>query len=99
VPPTPANTLKARLLHWQEIALCLVRKWWRPIVCVSMGGSLLVNGIILPLWTKTYPDLLGLAAVCGALTPFAWLRTKEKVEGVATSPVANQPQSDIEAWT
>lgn len=67
-----------------DIGLCLVRKWWRPLVCVGMGGALIVNGIVIPLLTRISADLTGLAALCAALTPFAWLRTVEKREGVAS---------------
>lgn len=77
----------ARLAVLSEIALCAVRKWWRPLVCMSMGLSLLVNGVILPLITLTFPDLTGLAAVCVALSPFAWLRTQEKFKGATEGPL------------
>lgn len=66
----------------ERSALAFVRRWWRPGVCLSMAASLAVNGTILPLMTRTYPDLLGLAALAAALAPFAWLRTSEKVKGV-----------------
>lgn len=70
-----------------EIALCAVRKWWRPIVCISMGLSLLVNGVALPLILRQFPDLTGLAALCVALAPFAWLRTHEKIKGAVETPL------------
>jgi len=95
------SSLKRGLTGAIDAAVCVVGKSWRPLICISMGGVLLVNGIVLPLWTRTYPDLMGLAAVCGALAPFAWLRTKEKVEGVAAGFVASpiQPTSNMDAWT
>lgn len=67
----------------EQGALALVRRWWRPIVCLSMGGSLFVNGCVLPLLTKTYPDLTGLAALAVSLAPFAWLRSADKAKGAA----------------
>ncbi|WP_293460823.1 hypothetical protein [Phenylobacterium sp.] len=48
-----------------------------------MGGSLFVNGVVLPLVTKTYPDLTGLAALAVSLAPFAWLRSADKAKGTA----------------
>lgn len=78
------GSLLTRIKRAQEVALCVVRKWWRPLVCVGMGGSLIANGIILPLITHTAADLTGLAALCGSLAPFAWLRTVEKKAGVST---------------
>lgn len=75
--------LSALLLRYQEVALCFVRKWWRPAVCVGIAGSLITNGMILPLITKTIPDLTGLAAVIAAASPFAMIRGFEKKWGVS----------------
>lgn len=79
--------IPAKLAIISEIALCAVRKWWRPLVCISMGLALLVNGVVIPLITRTVPDLTGLAALCVALSPFAWLRTKEKIKGATEGPL------------
>jgi len=79
--------IPAKLAILSEIALCAVRKWWRPLVCISMGLSLLVNGVLLPVVTRTFPDLTGLAALCVALAPFAWLRTHEKIKGASEGPL------------
>lgn len=85
------KSLKSRFLDLQEMALCLVRKWWRPLVCLGIGGSLIVNGMVIPLLTRTVPDLVGLAALVTAAAPFAWLRTHEKVKGVTQAGVAADP--------
>lgn len=74
-------TVAARLMAIQDVALCLVRKWWRPAVCIGIGGSLVVNGVVLPLVTHHQPDLTGLAAVIAAASPFAVARTVEKLQG------------------
>ncbi len=74
---------KKGLLAAQDVGLCLVRKWWRPFVQIGIGGSLLVNGIVLPLATSTVPDLTGLAAVIAAASPFAIMRGFEKKWGAA----------------
>ena len=66
-----------------EIGLCAVRRWWRPIVCISIGGSVLLNGVILPAVKGDWPDLIGLAALITAAAPFAWIRMNEKIKGVA----------------
>ena len=76
--------LMARVTWLSDLALCFIRKFWRPLVCISMGLTLLVNGVVIPLVKMTVPDLIGLAAVVAAMTPFAWLRTHEKVRGVDT---------------
>lgn len=67
---------------WFEgAALCAFRKWWRPATCVIAAGTVFVNGIYLPLKTHTAADLVGLAAVLGALAPFAIARTAELIKG------------------
>lgn len=77
-----------------DLALCFVRKWWRPLICLGISAVLLitsailvVSGIYLPLktgtaveWTGFAQTLAAMAALIGSVTPFAWLRTKEKIE-------------------
>jgi len=74
--------MKSKLMAAQEVALCLVRKWWRPIICIGLGGALITNGIFIPLMKGQGADLVGLAALVTSVTPFAWLRTTEKIKGV-----------------
>jgi hypothetical protein len=75
-------TFLAKLSAAQDVALCLVRKWWRPTICFGIGGSLVVNGIVLPLLTYTSPNLAGLAALVGAAATYAVARSFEKKWGV-----------------
>lgn len=82
-------SLTRRLMAIQEVALCLVRKWWRPAICVGIGGSVVVNGVVVPLITHQSPDLTGLAAVIAAASPFAIARSYEKVRGVADTAPAD----------
>ena len=74
-----------------DLALCAVRKWWRPLVCLSIGGSVLLNGVILPALKGDWPDLIGLAALITAAAPFAWIRMNEKINGVPDSPAKAAP--------
>lgn len=76
-------TLRARLMAIQNIALCIIRRWWRPLVQLGIGGSVVVNGVVLPLITRQWPDLTGLAALVVAASPFAAIRAWEKVKGTA----------------
>lgn len=46
--------LKARLLAIQDVLLCLVRKWWRPLICIGFLASVWVNLVIIP-WLKREP--------------------------------------------
>lgn len=77
--------MKAAVLAFQGAALCAVRKWWRPLVQLGIGGSLIVNGVAVPLITRTYPDLGGLAACIVAAAPFAAIRAWEKAKGTTVN--------------
>lgn len=77
--------MKDWLLKAQGVALCVVRKWWRPMVQLGIGGSLIVNGVALPLITRTFPDLTGLAACIVAAAPFAAIRAWEKAKGTTAN--------------
>lgn len=76
-------TIKATLLHWQDMALCLVRKWWRPVTQIGIAGGALVNLVIIPLITRTVPDLAAAAAYVAAATAAFGVRAWEKHKGVA----------------
>lgn len=77
--------MKAWFLRLQDAALCFVRKWWRPLVQLGIGGSLLTNGVAVPLITRSYPDLTGLAACIVAAAPFAAIRAWEKAKGTTAN--------------
>ena len=70
-PPTWASTST-------DAVVCLIRKLWRPLVQLGIGGSILVHGVVLPILTRTSPDLTGLAALVAAASPFAVMRSLEK---------------------
>jgi len=74
--------MKAALLRWQEMALCLVRKWWRPITCIGIAGGMIVNAIIIPLVKWEVPDMAALAAYVAAATAAFGVRAWEKYKGV-----------------
>lgn len=77
--------MKSAILAAQAAALCAVRKWWRPLVQLGIGGSLIVNGVAVPLMTRSYPDLAGLAACIVAAAPFAAIRAWEKAKGTTVN--------------
>jgi len=66
-----------------DIVLCLIRKWWRPITCIGIAGSVMVHGIILPLMIKQSPDLTGLAALITAASAAFAVREWGKIKGTA----------------
>lgn len=73
--------VKAWAARAQQVALNLFRTWWRPLACVNAAATLFVNGIYLPLVKGQPADLTGLAAMLGAMAPFAIARTAELIKG------------------
>ena len=69
------------ILRAQEAALCLIRKWWRPLTCLGIAGSMMVHGVVLPLMTRTSPDLAGLAALVTACAAAFAVREWGKIKG------------------
>ena len=57
-----------RLLRAQEMALCLVRKWWRPCTCIGIAGGAIVNLIVIPLMKREVPNMAEAAAYVTAAT-------------------------------
>ena len=59
--------------------LGLIRRWWRPITCVWIAGTMAVHGVILPMQGKE-TDLTGLSllvtATAGAFAVREWGKTK-----------------------
>lgn len=72
-----------RLMRLQEVALCIVRKWWRPITCAGIAGSVITNGIIIPLHKGESTDLAGLGVLITAATAAFAVREWGKSKGTA----------------
>ena len=73
--------MKARLLAIQEMALCLVRKWWRPVTCIGIAGGALVNLVIIPLAKWEVPNMAEAAAYVAAATAAFAVREVGKAWG------------------
>ena len=72
-------SLEARLLN-------RIRRWWRPITCVGIAATMVVHGIILPMWMLIYrnempTDLMGLAALVTATAGAFAVREWGKIKG------------------
>lgn len=74
-------SLKARLLSGQEIALCFVRNWWRPVTCIGIAGGSLVNLVIIPLVKWEVPNMAEAAAYVAAATAAFAVREWGKING------------------
>ena len=74
-------TIRARVLHAQETALCFVRKWWRPLTCIGIAGGAIVNLIVIPLAKWEVPDMTAAAAYVTAATAAFAVREWGKIKG------------------
>ncbi len=78
--------MKAAFLRWQEAALCLCRKWWRPITQLGIAFTLIVNGVAIPIATWTVPNMAEMAAYVAAATAAFGVRAWEKHKSADTEP-------------
>lgn len=76
-------TLSTHCKKASDVALSVVREWWRPISCIGIAGSLLVNGIYIPIITGQAVDLLSLSALVTAVTAAFAVREWGKLKGTA----------------
>ena len=76
-------TFKERILAAEKVALCVIRKWWRPITCIWIAGTMAVHGVILPLM-GTPTDLTGLSLLVTAIAGAFAVREWGKIKGVSS---------------
>lgn len=74
-------TLKQRLLGIQEVALCLCRKWWRPLLLLNVAAATFVNLVYLPVIHGKPADLAQAAAWIAACGALSWVREWGKSKG------------------
>lgn len=75
-------------MAWDTKALNFARIWWRPIFSFIAVGTILVNGIIIPLITHSLPDLTGLSTLIGAVATLYVARTYEITKGRVDPPTS-----------
>lgn len=84
------NWLLAKLNRAMDIALCAIRKWWRPLTCLWIAGTMAVHGVILPVLVfarsgQLATDLTGLSllvtATAGAFAVREWGKIKGSAAG------------------
>lgn len=61
--------------------LRIIRRWWRPVSCVWIAGTIAVHGVILPLMGKE-TDLTGLSLLVTATAGAFAVREFGKIKGV-----------------
>lgn len=55
------------LTKFSNAALGIIKKWWRPILCICMAAAVYVHGVYLPMKTQTPADLTSLVGVVTAI--------------------------------
>ena len=80
--------MKDKLLAFERMALCIIRKWWRPVTCIWISLTMLVNGVFLPMarWWQTgeaNTDLMALAALVTAIAGAFAVREWGKIKGAS----------------
>lgn len=60
--------------------LGIIRRWWRPVTCVWIAGTIAIHGVILPL-IGTTTDLTGLSLLVTATAGAFAVREWGKVQG------------------
>jgi hypothetical protein len=76
-------SIKIRFMEIQDMALCLVSKWWRPVSCIGIAGGAVINLVIIPLRTWTPINMVEAAAYVAATTAAFGIRSWEKRHGIA----------------
>ena len=73
--------LKARFIAAQELALCVIRKWWRPLICAEFAVTVGVNMIYLPLKLGKTVEFAPAAAFVTAIVAAFAVREAGKIWG------------------
>jgi len=81
-------TFKQHLFAFEKAALCIIRKWWRPVTCVWLSLTMAAHGFVLPMYAllahgDTMTDLSGLSMLVTAIAAAFAVRTYEKTKGLA----------------
>lgn len=79
-------SLKQRLLDFEAVALCVIRKWWRPVTCIWIAGTMAVHGVVAPLYMlfskgEAPSDMTGLSLLVTAIAAAFAVREWGKIKG------------------
>ena len=76
-----------RLLAIEAAALCIIRKWWRPVTCIWISLAMAMHGFVIPLVRLIQgkdidTDLASLAALVSAVAAAFAVREWGKVKAM-----------------
>jgi hypothetical protein len=79
-------SFRQRLLDFEAVALCVVRKWWRPVTCLWIAGTMAVHGVVAPLYMlivkgEAPHDMTGLSLLVTAVAAAFAVREWGKIKG------------------
>ena len=63
--------------------LCFVRKWWRPVTCIGIAGTVIINGIYIPIVSGIATSPMEMAALITSATAAFAVREWGKIKGTA----------------
>lgn len=83
-------SLKTKVLAFEKMALCVMRKWWRPLTCVWIAATMAAHGVFIPLYMliaygQMPTDLTGLSLLVTATAGAFAVREWGKVRGVTNN--------------
>ena len=78
------------LAKTNDVVLCVVNRWWRPIGYATIIGAMAANTILIPFLTKTGVSLHELGGLMLCFAPLAGLRTYEKMKD-PNDPLGQDP--------
>lgn len=73
--------IKTVFRSFERETLRIIRRWWRPVSCIWIAGTIAVHGVILPLMGKE-TDLTGLSLLVTATAGAFAVREFGKIKGV-----------------
>ena len=81
-------SFKDRLLAFEKTALCVIRKWWRPVTCLWIAATMAIHGVVIPLYMllrfgQSPTDLTGLSLLVTAIAGAFAVREWAKIKGTA----------------
>lgn len=73
--------IKTVFRSFERETLRIIRRWWRPVSCIWIAGTIAVHGVILPIMGKE-TDLTGLSLLVTATAGAFAVREFGKMKGV-----------------
>lgn len=69
-----------------DFTLRHIRKWWRPVTCIFIAGTMFVHGIAIPVFNMfsngSATDLTGLSLLVTAIAGAFAVREWGKIKGI-----------------